>query len=63
MKSQSLPMYAIAVIIIGLIVLAVFLLYSFGVFSDTHNIFTKWFGYGTSKSQEASQTAGSIAGS
>ena len=60
MKSQSLPMYAIVVIIIGLVVLAVFVLYAFGIFGSTKGLFSQWFSFGSSKSSAAQSAAGQM---
>ena len=60
MKSQGLPMYVIAIIIIGLIVLAVFLLYSFGVFGHGKSLLNIWQNYGKQKATNASQEASAV---
>ena len=50
-------MYIIAVIVIGLVVLAVFLLYSFGVFGHGKNLLNIWESYGNQTAKNASRQA------
>ena len=57
MRSQGLPTYVIAIIVIGLIVLAVFLLYSFGVFGHGKSLLNIWANYGNQTASNASQQA------
>ena len=57
MRSQGIPTYVIAIIVIGLIVLAVFLLYSFGVFGHGKNLLNIWGSYGNKTAYNASQQA------
>ena len=55
-------MYAIAIIIIGLVVLAIFLLYAFGVFGHGKALLGQWFSFGNAKSTNASRIAGTLSG-
>ena len=57
MKSQGLPMYVIAIIVIGLIVLVVFLLYSFGVWGHGKGLLNTWTKYGNQTAVNASKKA------
>ncbi len=53
-------MYVIAIIIIGLIVLAVFLLYSFGVFGHGKHLLNIWKNYGNNTAKNASDIASQV---
>ena len=62
-KAQGLPMYAIGIIIIGLIVLAVLLIFIFGTSSQGSEIAQSIFGIQENVTIDAAESASAFAGS
>jgi len=55
-KAQGLPIYAIAIVIIGVIAVALILLYVFGVFGEGKALSLSFFHTGGNVTENASQT-------
>ncbi len=58
MRSQGLPTYVIAIIIIALVVLAFFLLYTFGVFGKSTHLWENLTNISNKSLEQAQQSGG-----
>lgn len=61
-KAQGLPMYAIGIMIIGVILLALMLLFIFGISGEGTNVLDKLFGAQKSASAGASAAVSEVTG-